>query len=213
VVLLQRLGAWLRWLVVDARWLWAAALPVITGVPLVAYLPCTKLPLAVLAGVLQFLGLWVAFASLSGDAKDFGRSLLEPFRIFWEKRPGHRRGVVSLHTVNLGTASMTFQVNRKGPPETQDVEERLKWVIARVVAVQEQSDNLASKLHQTSESADTKLKDHARKTEDALSKQDEKLKKHAVGGVHANLLGLWWVLLGTGLSLWASVFDIIHPAK
>jgi hypothetical protein len=196
-----RYASWLTW---HARWIWGWILPPIASVAAGIALPASKSAATILAALLQFAGLAIAFVGLAGDAKTFGKSLGEPFRAWWSQRPGKLRLLAATATVNIGSGSTGFAVSR-ARSTAQDVDGRLAWLEQRVYAIQEQADGTAQSLHKLGEETTRNLETERKQRAAGDQELRGKLAEHAAGGVHLNVVALWWVFVGTVLGLWVSL--------
>jgi hypothetical protein len=175
-------------------------LPTALSVWLSIELPHTKIVASVVAGALQLAGLVITFFGIAGDAKQFGRSLAEPFKTWWGKRKPilvkavGRAGISGFGAHGIGHVGIA-------PPPRGTTEERIKWLEERLVAVQNQADVLARSLSETKDNLTKALSDETRTREIAVGRLRDDLRAHAVGSIHLNALGLYWVLVGTVLGV------------
>lgn len=173
-------------------------LPTALSVWLSFGLPHAKVIATVLAGVLQLAGLVITFIGFVGDAKQFGRSLAEPFKTWWGKRKPlvmnavGRAGFASFGAHGIGHVGVP-------PPPRGTQEERIQWLEQNLIAVQNQADKLATTISETKENLTRALSEEARTRDVAVKRLQDDLRQHAVGSIHLNALGLYWVVIGTVL--------------
>jgi hypothetical protein len=193
-----------RWLTWQAGWLWGWIVPPALALALGLHLPSSKCLTLILATILQFAGLAVAFVGLAGDAKTLGKSLAEPFVIWWNQRPRKLRLAMTMGAINTQSGSVAFTVSRGKSPAT-DVDGRLKWLEERMYAVQAQADTTAQSLHMLNEETTRNLESERKQREAGDREVTGQLAEHAAGGVHLNVVAVWWVFVGTVLGLWVSL--------
>jgi hypothetical protein len=207
--LIQDLGRWVRalahWLV-EAWRVWVPALVVA-----LVFIVVSQLPLSLAVPVLrycglafQLLGILTVVSGLRDKRRLFNRpSLLDNVRRWIKRRP--RWGVKPQTILVAGTGSISLSLSGKlsvwrGSPPDASVEARLDALEANLATLRTEQAETAKELQEATRKTNEAVDTERRARESAVTALRVQLEGLGAGGLHVEMMGVFWLVLGVVLA-------------
>ncbi len=207
--LIQNVGRWVKAL---ARWLaeaWRVWIPV-SVVVLVLTVP-SQLPLSLAEPVLryfglafQLLGILTVVSGLRDKRRLFNRpSLVENIRLWIHRRPPW--GAKPQTILVAGTGSISLLGSAKvslwrGVPADASVEARLAALEANLATLRTEQAEAAKEFQEATRKTNEAVDAERRARESAVGSVRVQLDKLGAGGLHVEMIGVFWLVLGVVLA-------------
>jgi hypothetical protein len=207
--LIQNLGRWVRAL---AHWLveaWRVWVPVL--VVMLVLIVASQLPLSLADPVLrycglafQLLGILTVVSGLRDKRRLFNRpSLLENIRRWLDRRPRWGAKPQTILAAGIGSISLLGSLKVsvwRGTPADASIDARLAALEANLATLRTEQAESAKEFQEATRKTNETVDAERRARESAVTALRVQLEGLGAGGLHIEMMGVFWLVLGVVLA-------------
>ena len=207
--LIQNLGRWVRAL---AHWLveaWRVWVPVL--VVMLVLIVASQLPLSLADPVLrycglafQLVGILTVVSGLRDKRRLFNRpSLLENIRRWLDRRPRWGAKAQTILVAGTGSISLSGSVKLsvwRGTPAEASIEARLAALEANLATLRTEQAETVKEFQEATRKTNEAVDAERRARESAVTALRVQLEGLGAGGLHVEMMGVFWLVLGVVLA-------------